>query len=88
MLKTPLAAVAVALSCAGVSLAQTAPAPANTSVVKHDKPLVPSNNNQAVSISQRMQSNGGSLLRATVESGAEPGQASLRNVSFMYVPSP
>ncbi len=35
-----------------------------------------------------MQANGGSLFRATMEAAAEPGQATLREASFTYVPEP
>ncbi len=68
------------------ALAQTAPAP--TGGTTKSAPAKPTNNNQAMSIAQRMQSNGGSLLRATMEAAPEPGQATLKDVSFTFVPDP
>lgn len=80
----------IALFCtlaATPAWAQTAPTPA-PGMVKPAQPAKPTNNNQAMNIAQRMQSNGGSLLRATMESTPEPGQATLKEVSFTYVPDP
>ncbi len=83
-------ALKIALFCtlaATPAWAQTAPTPA-PGMVKPAQPSKPTNNNQAMNIAQRMQSNGGSLLRATMESTPEPGQATLKEVSFTYVPDP
>ncbi len=80
-------AAAVCLSFVTAAFAQTATsaAPATT---KPPAPVKPVNNNQATTIAQRMQTNGGSLLRATMEATPEPGQATLKEVSFTYVPDP
>lgn len=82
---TQIAAVCI-LSATPV-FAQSTPAPtgAMTKPAPTQKPV---NNNSAMTIAQRMQSNGGSLMRATMESTPEPGQATLKDVSFTYVPDP
>lgn len=48
----------------------------------------PVNNNQAVTVSEAMKRNGGSLFRATLQSEPEPNQATLREVSYFAVPDP
>lgn len=82
-MKKPLKITVLCLLVAAPAIAQTVP-PATKSTPAPK----PTNNNQAMSIAQRMQSNGGSLLRATMESTPEPGQATLKEVSFTYVPEP
>jgi len=86
MKRQPLIVAALCLTSAGLASAQNAPAP--SPMTKPAPAAKPVNNNQAFTIAQRMQSNGGSLLRATMEAQPEPGQATLKDVSFTYVPDP
>src|SRR4051812_43589864 len=86
-MKLPLKILTVCALSAIPALAQNAPAPSGA-MTKPAPAQKPVNNNQAMTISQRMQSNGGALLRATMEATPEPGQATLKDVSFTYVPDP
>ncbi len=87
-MKLPRIAFAIALCCAPITFAQSAPP---TTPAMPPKPATPPkavNNNQSATIAQRMASNGGSLFRAALEAPAEPGQATLRDVSLIAVPEP
>ncbi len=68
--------------------AQAGPAPARTSETQPAQPAKPLNNNDASAAAGAMQRNGGSLLKATLSTPADPGQAQLANVSYFSVPEP
>ena len=84
-MKKSLTIAAIVVSAAGIASAQNAPSGSTTSAKPTQKPV---NNNQSMSIAQRMGSNGGSLFRATMETTPEPNQATLKDVSYTYVPEP
>jgi flagellar L-ring protein precursor FlgH len=89
MIKRICTVAAVTYCASGAVLAQTTPATPTPAPAKEQKAInQPTNNNTAATISQRMQSNGGSLFRASMEAAPEPGQATLRDVSLIAVPDP
>ena len=88
MLKRVFSIAAMTACFAGVGYAQTTPSTPAAPTPKPQKSSQPVNNNQALTIAQRMQANGGSLFRATMEAAPEPGQATLRDVSLIAVPDP
>jgi flagellar L-ring protein precursor FlgH len=76
--------VAAVLIVGGQVLAQTTPAKPD----KNAPAPKPVNNNQTTSVAEGMRKNGGSLFRASLQAQPEPGQATLRDVSFYSVPDP
>lgn len=72
------------LSITSAATAQTPGRPAES----REMPAKAVHNNQATTVTQAMQRNGGSLFRATLQTEPEPGQATLRDVSFFAVPEP
>jgi len=93
MKKRQILAAVWMVALSSTALTQTArgqtASPANSAgPAKPAKSSVPANNTQAANVAQKMQENGGSLLRATMDSPPEPNGASLKEVSFFYVPAP
>ena len=92
---TCFAVVALA-SCAAIASAQQQPtnrsqsaaAPTRSSETQPAQPAKQLNNNDARVAASAMQRNGGSLLKATLSTPTDPGQAQLANVSYFSVPEP
>jgi flagellar L-ring protein precursor FlgH len=70
------------------SRGQNGPAPTRPSETPPAQPAKPLNNNDARVAASAMQRNGGSLLKATLATPTDPGQAQLSNVSYFSVPEP
>ena len=70
------------------SRGQNGPAPTRPSETQPAQPAKPLNNNDARFAASAMQRNGGSLLKATLSTPTDPGQAQLSNVSYFSVPEP